>query len=107
MAVKHIGTYGCGSNILIKHKRSKYGGIFCIEIRSHFQNDSYKQNLATTANKAIGEGRYHYESRTFTLKTYYTIMSKNFNLLEQLGVANNLTKEQKVIKFESRIQEEK
>ena len=34
-------------------------------------------------------------------------MSKNFNLLEQAGVAHNLTEEQKVIKFEVGLQEEK
>ena len=34
-------------------------------------------------------------------------MSKNFNLLEQAGVVHTLTKEQKVIKFEAGLQEEK
>ena len=36
----------------------------------------------------------------FTLEKYYIIMSKNFNLLEQAGVAHTLTEEQKVVKFE-------
>ena len=34
-------------------------------------------------------------------------MSKNFNLLEQAGPAHTLTEEQKVIKFEAGLQEEK
>ena len=34
-------------------------------------------------------------------------MSKNFNLLEQAQVAHTLTEEQKVIKFEAGLQEEK
>ena len=96
LAVKHIDTNGCGSNIIIKHEHSKDG-----------RNDSYKKNLSTTANKSIGDARYHGERRTFTLETYYTIMSKDFNLLEQAGVAHNLTKEQKVIKFEAGLKEEK
>ena len=69
LAVEHIGTDGCGSNILIKHKRYKDGKKIYIELRSHFHNDSYKQNLATTANKATGEAMYHGERRTFTLET--------------------------------------
>ena len=107
MAVEHIGTDGCGSNILIKHNRFKDGRKVYIELRSHFQNDSYKQNLATTDNKGIGDARYHGEKRTFTIKTYYTIISKNFNLLEQSGVDHTLTQEQKVINFEAGLQEEK
>ena len=101
LAVEHIGTDVCGSIIIIKHKRSKDGKKFYIELRSHFQNDSHKQNLSTAANKAIGDKRYHGERRTFTLETYYTIMSKNFNILEQAGVDHTLTEEQKVIKFET------
>ena len=107
MAVEHIGTDGCGSNILIKHKCSNDGRKVYIELHSDFHINSYKKNLATTANKSIGDARYHGERRTFTLETYYTIMSKDFNLLEQAGVAHTLTKEQKFIKFEAGLKEEK
>ena len=82
MAFEHIDTDDCGSNIIIKNKRSKYGRKVYIELRSHFQNDSYKQNVATAVNKSIGYARYHGEEIMFTLETYYTIMSNNFNLLE-------------------------
>ena len=107
MDVEHIGTGGCGSNILIKHKLSKDGRKVYIELRSHFQNDSYKQNVTTTSNKSIGYASCCGERRTLTLDTYYTIMPKNFNLLEQAGVDHTLTEEQKVIKFEAGLQEEK
>ena len=107
MAAKRIGTDVCGSNVPMKHKRSKDGRKVYIELRSYFQNNSYKQNLAKTANKSIGEARYHGERRMFTLETYYIIMSKNFNLLEQAGVAHTLTEEQKVVKFEVGLKEEK
>ena len=78
-----------------------------IELRSQFQNDSYKQNLSTTSNKAIGDTRYHGERRTFNLEKYYTIVSKNSNILKQAGVAQTLIEEQRVVKFEAGLQEEK
>ena len=78
-----------------------------IELRSQFQNDSYKQNLTTTSNKSIGYARYHGEEIMFTLETYYTIMSKDFNLLEQAGVAQTLIEEQRVVKFEAGLHDEK
>ena len=39
-----------------------------IELRSHFQNDFYKQNLATTVNKSIGNARYHGEVEHLLLR---------------------------------------
>ena len=59
MAFEHIDTDDCGSNIIIKNKRSKYGRKVYIELRSHFHNDYYKKLLATTANKSIGYAMYH------------------------------------------------
>ena len=93
LSVENIGTDDCGSNILIRHKRSKDGSKVYIELRSHFYNDTYKQNLATTSNISIVDARCHGERRTFNIKTYYTIMSNNFNLLEQAEVAHTLTEE--------------
>ena len=45
--------------------------------------------------------------RNFTLETYYDIMSKNFNMLELAGTAHLSTEEQKIIKFESDLKEDK
>ena len=49
---------------------------------------SYKQNLATAANKSRSEVKYYGERRHFSLETYYNIMSKKINMLELAEVAH-------------------
>ena len=107
LLVEHIGTVGCGSNLIIKHKRFKEGRRCYLELKSHFHNQAYKQNLATTANKSLADLKYYGDRRNFTLETYYDIISKNFNMLEMAGTAHLLTEEQKIIKFEAGLKEEK
>ena len=107
LLVEHIGTVGCGSNLIVKHKRFKEGRRCYLELKSHFHNQAYKQNLATTANKSLAELKYYGDRRNFTLETYYDIISKNFNMLELAGTAHLLTEEQKIIKFEAGLKEEK
>ena len=107
LLVEHIGTVGCGSNLIIKHKRFKEGRRCYLELKSHFHNQAYKQNLATTANKSLAELKYYGDRRNFTLETYYDIISKNFNMLDMAGTAHLLTEEQKIIKFEAGLKEEK
>ena len=107
LLVEHIRTSGCGSDLVIKHKRHKDGKQCYQELKSHFHNEAYKQNLATSANKSLNEVKYFGERRTFTLETYYDIMLKSFNILELAGIAHLLTEEQKIIKFESGLKEDK
>ena len=107
LLVEHIGTTGCGSNLVIKHKRFKDGRRCYMELKSHFHNEAYQQNLATAANKSLSEVKYYGERRNFSLETYYDIMSKNFNMLELAGIAHLLTEEQKIIKFEAGLKEDK
>ena len=107
LQVEHIGTTGYGSNLVIKHKRFKNGRRCYRELKSHFHNEAYKQNLATAAHKSLSEGKYYDERRNFSLETYYNIMSKNFNMLELAGTAHLLTEEQKIIKFEAGHKEDK
>ena len=107
LLVEHIRTTGCGSNLVIKHKRFKDGRRCYMELKSHFHNEAYKQNLATVANKSLSEVKYYGEIRNFSLETYYNIMLKNFNMLELAGVAHLLTEEQKIIKFEAGLKEDK
>ena len=63
--------------------------------------------MATLADKSLNEVKYRGERRNFTLGTYYDILSKNFNMLELAGIAHPLTEEQKIIKFKSRLKEDK
>ena len=107
LLVDHIRTIGCGSNLVIKHKRFKDGRCCYMELKSHFHNEACKQNFATATNKSLSEVEYYGERRKFSLETYYDIMSKNFNMLELAGVAHLLTEEQKIIKFEVRLKEDK
>ena len=78
-----------------------------MELKSHFHNEAYKQNLATVANKSLSEVKYYCERRNFSLETYDDIMLKNFNMLELTGVAHILMEEQKIIKFEAGLKEDK
>ena len=105
--VEDIGTIGCGSNLVIKHKRLKEGRRCYLELKSHFHNDTYKQNLATLANKSLSELKYYGERRNFTLESYDDIISKNSNMLELAWTAHQLTQEQKILKFEAGLKEEK
>ena len=104
--MEHIGTVGCGSNLIVKHKRVKEGRCYYFEL-SHFHNEAYKQNLAPLVNKSLSDSKCYGQRRNFTLETYYDIISKNFNLLELAGTAHLLTEEQKIIKFEAGLKEEK
>ena len=72
LLVGHVGTVGCGSNLVIKHKRLKKGRRYYLELKSHFHNEAYKQNLA---NKSLSDLKYYGERRKFTLETYYNIIS--------------------------------
>ena len=78
-----------------------------MELKSHFHNEAYKQNLSMAANKSLSEVKYYGERRNFSLKTHYYLMSKNFNMLEMAGKTHLLTEEQKIIKFEAGLKEDK
>ena len=107
LLVQHIGTTGTGSNIVRKHQLSKNGRSCYLEIKSRFQNASYKENLASAAENKIRDAKYYGDRRNFTLETYYTVMTSAFNDLALSGTAHALTEEQKITKFESGLVEEK
>lgn len=107
LLVQHIGTTGTGSNIVRKHQINKNGRSCYIEIKSHFQNASYKENLASAAENKIRDAKYYGDRRNFTLETYYTVMTGSFNDLELAGTAHALTEEQKITKFESGLADDK
>ena len=93
---------------MINHKRFKDDGRHCyMELKSHFHNEAYKQNLAMATNKSLSEVKYYGERRNFSLETYYNTMSKNFDVLELAGVAHLLTDEQKIIKVEAGLKDDK
>ena len=101
LLVQHIGTTGTGSNIVRKHQINKNGRSCYVEIKSHFQNASYKENLASAVENKIRDAKYYGDRRNFTLETYYTVMTGSFNDLELAGTAHALTEEHKITKFES------
>ena len=70
MLVEHIGTTGWGSNLVIKHKRLKDGRRRYMELKSHFHNEAYKQNLLTAANKSLSEVKYYGERRNDHVKEF-------------------------------------
>ena len=57
--VENIRTVGYGSNLIIKHKRLKDVSQCYMELKSHFHNQAYKQNLVTAANKSLSEVKYY------------------------------------------------
>ena len=69
LLVEHIGTTGCSSNLISGHKQPKNGKLCYQELKSHFHNKAYRQNLATTANRSLNEVKYYGERRNFTLET--------------------------------------
>lgn len=98
--VQYIGTEGHGSNIVNKFQRSKNGYKCHHEFETHFKNDSYLDNKASSAKQAIANAVYRGERRNFTLDSYYHIMSKAFNDLQLAGDAHTLNEHQKVLTFE-------
>ena len=107
LLVQHIGSTGTGSNIIKKYKDNKNGRKCYMDIKFHFQNGAYRENMATAAENALREAKYYGDRRNFTLESYYTIMTNCFNNLELAGPAHALSEEQKVTKFESGLVEEK
>lgn len=107
LLVQHVGTTGTGSNIVRKHQTNKNGRSCYSEIKSHFQNASYKENLASAAENKIRDAKYYGDRRNFTLETYYTVMTGAFNDLQLAGTAHALTEEQKITKFESGLVDDK
>ena len=77
-----------------------------MELKSHFHNEAYKQNLALAANKSLSEVKYYGERRNFSFETYYDIISKNFNMLERARETHLLTEEQKIIQVEAGLKED-
>ena len=106
LLVEHIGAVGRGSNLVVNHKGFKEGKRCYLELKSHFHNEAYKQNLATLVNKSLRDLKYFGKRIKFMLETYYNIISKNF-LLELAGTAHLLIKEQKIVKFKAGLKEEK
>lgn len=79
LLVQHIGITRTDSNIARKYQVIKYGRKCYIDIKSHFQNASYKENLASGAKNKIRDAKYFGERRNFTLDTYYTIITGALN----------------------------
>ena len=103
--IEHIGTIGTGSSIINKFKTSRNGYLCFKEFKSHFANETYLQNKATTANAAISGACYQGIRRNFMIETYYTIMTNAFNNLSLAGPAHILSEPQK-IKFEAGLKED-
>jgi hypothetical protein len=99
--VQHVGTEGHGSNIVKQFKTTKNGYRCYHAFEAHFKNDAYLDNKATKADQAIQNATYRGDRRTFTLETYYGIMSNAFNDLSQSGPAHALNEQQKITKFEN------
>ena len=94
--VEHIGNDGPGSNIINRLKTSKNGYQCFKEFVKQYKNDAYLENKTSSANQATSNAVYKGERRNFTLDTYYEIMNKAFNDLEEAGPSHILTSQQKV-----------
>ena len=103
--VQYVGTEGVGSNIINKHVRSKDGRKCHQDFESHFHNESYLTNKASTATAILNSALYRGDRRNFTLETYYTVMSKAFNDLAESGPAHALNDVKKVSTFEQGLQD--
>ena len=55
------------------------------EFVKYYKNDAYLDNKTSSANQATSNAVYKGERRNFTLDTYYEIMNKAFNDLEEAG----------------------
>ena len=85
LLVQHIGNSGNGSNIISKHKNSKNGRSYYLDLKGHFMTDSHNQTKLQRAENKISEATYLGEKRNWKIEDYYRIMYKPFNDLEQAG----------------------
>ena len=99
--VQHVGTKLISSNIVKQFKTSKDGYRCYHAFEAHFKNDAYLENKATIADQAIQNAQYSVDRKTFTMESYYIVMSNVFNDLSQSGAAHALNEQQKVTKFEN------
>ena len=107
LLVQYVGTSGTGSNIIARYKHSKNGRKCFMELKRHFQTESYEENKAQAAEKSINNASYFGERRHFTIETYYEIFTKAFNDLDDAGGVYMLSEAQKVNKFEGGLREER
>ena len=99
--VQHIGSEGIGSNIVKKFETTKSDYRCYHAFEAHLKNDAYLENKATKADLAIQNATYKGDMRTFTLESYYNIMSSAFNNLDHSRITHRLNEPQKVTKFET------
>ena len=85
LLVQHVGDVQEGKAIITRFKTSKNGRATWEHLISHFESDSYKQNLKQTAKSKINEAHYSGELPTFGMSKYHTIFSTAFNDLEEAG----------------------
>ena len=55
LLVQYIGTVRCGFNFATKDKHSKNERTCYLEIKWHFHNDAYLQNLPTSSNRYLNK----------------------------------------------------
>ena len=68
---------------------------------THFRNESFLKNKASSATKAVNNAIYKGDRQHFTLETYCGIMSKTFNDMEKAGNVHALNEQQKITTFEN------
>ena len=98
--LQYIGTDGIGSNIVNKYISSKNGRNCHLDFESHYRNAAYLANKASAATMSMNNALYNGDRRNFSLETYYTVMCKAFNDLEDAGIAHALNDVKKVTAFE-------
>ena len=67
--VGHVGNEGVGSDIVNRYQQTKNGYACYHAFNAHFKNDSFLDNKATTATKAMNNALYKGDRQHFTLET--------------------------------------
>ena len=75
-------------------------GISYIDFRNNYRNQAYLGNQASAANWSLAKLKYKGERQFFSIETYYSIMTKAFNALQNAGPEHALNKDQKISTFE-------
>ena len=96
----YIGTEAVGFNIIKKYHSTNNGHKCHQDFELHFQNHAYLTNELTVDTSTMNSAVYNGDCRNFTLKTYYTIMSKAFNDLAAAGSAHAMNDMKKINSFQ-------
>ena len=79
--------------------RTNHGRNTWTALKSHYEFESYTDNLVSAAQLVLSNTIYNGERPRFTMGTYYSLYNKVFQDLQDAGPSHELTNQQQITAF--------